>query len=183
MKRLHNMPISESVNKQLKEIAKRFGGGHVKVGFLEGKNYPDGTPVATVAFFDEYGHGGNFPSPARPFFRNMIKNNSHQWPATLAHLSQKYNFNGPLILRDMGKLLEEQLRLSIIDTNEPDLSKTTLVLRSRFPGLRHFEISLMDVISAQEAAAKGQDIASGTLAKPLVWSGTMLASVGSQVTA
>jgi hypothetical protein len=68
---------SEELMKKLEEIAKRMGGGEVAVGFMEGATYPDGTPVAAVAFWNEFGKGvqseeGNYFQMPRPFFRNMI---------------------------------------------------------------------------------------------------------------
>lgn len=41
--------------KALEDIAKRMGGGEVSVGFLANATYPDGTPVAAVAFWNEFG--------------------------------------------------------------------------------------------------------------------------------
>lgn len=182
MKRGHNIPVGTVVNDKLLAIAKKFGGGHVRVGFLEDKKYPDGTPVAQVAFWDEFGHGGNFPSPPRPFFREMVSKYSPQWPDQLVFLAEKYDYNGPIIFAAMGKILEEQLRVSILDTNSPALSSTTALLHSRFPGTAEFNVTVDDVLKAQEDIKKGAVPPSGTVAKPLVWSGTMLAAVGSEVT-
>jgi hypothetical protein len=182
MKRAHNIPIGESVNKQLLDIAKKFGGGHVRVGFLEDKKYPDGTPVAQVAFWDEFGHGGPFPAPPRPFFREMVKKYSPQWPNQLAILAEKYDYNGTIILAAMGKLMEEQLRVSMLDMNSPALSPTTALLHERFPGTAEFSVTIQDVLKAQADIKAGTPAPSGTVAKPLVWSGTMLSAVGSEVT-
>ena len=44
--------------------------GLLRVGFLEGATYPDGTTVAEVAAKNEYGAVG---VPMRPFFRTMVK--------------------------------------------------------------------------------------------------------------
>ena len=43
---------SDAVMKALEEIARKMGGGEVAVGFMEGATYPDGTPVAAVAFWN-----------------------------------------------------------------------------------------------------------------------------------
>lgn len=182
MKRTHNIPIGDSVNQQLLEIAKKFGGGQVRVGFLEDKKYPDGTPVAQVAFWDEFGHGGNFPAPPRPFFRTMVTKYSPLWPKQLAALAEAKNYDGPAILAEMGKILEEQLRVSILDMNSPALSPTTVLLHERFPGTAEFGVTIEDVLKAQADIKAGTVPSSGTVAKPLVWSGTMLAAVGSEVT-
>jgi hypothetical protein len=180
MRRAHYMSVAQHVNKVLTDIATRMGGGKVQVGFLEGATYPDGTPVAAVAFWDEFGHGGNFPSPPRPYFRVMIAKNSPKWPEKMAALAKVFNYDGAKVLQLMGEDIAGALKQSIIETNDPPLSATTLVLRARFwtnPG----DITISDVLDAQKAAAAGMAGASGTQAKPLVWSGHMLNSVGYEV--
>ena len=62
----HVLHGADGVSKALEEIARKMGGGEVAVGFMEGATYPDGTPVAAVAFWNEYGGPGRQP---RPFFR------------------------------------------------------------------------------------------------------------------
>lgn len=45
----------------------------VEVGFFEGNEYENGTPVAAVAFYNEFGtrtKNGGVHIPERPFFRN-----------------------------------------------------------------------------------------------------------------
>lgn len=54
----------EDIKRKLLEIAKRLGKGDLlKVGFLEGATYPDGTPVAQIAAVQEF--GGEIDVPAR----------------------------------------------------------------------------------------------------------------------
>lgn len=181
MKRGHNMPVAEHVNKVLQGIARKMGGGKVRIGFLEGAVYPDGTPVAAVAFWNEFGHEGNFPSPPRPFFRNMIKRESAGWGSQMATLAKATNFDGPRVLEIMGGNIANALQQSITEFNDVPLSETTLVLRARF-WTNPQDITIRDVLSAQQTvAAQDGDMASGTQAKPLVWTGTMLRQVGYEV--
>ena len=49
---------------------------HVQVGVIDGSKYPDGTSVASVAFWNEY---GTRKIPPRPFFRDTIKQNKEKW--------------------------------------------------------------------------------------------------------
>lgn len=175
------IPINETVAKKLREIAESMGGGAVQVGFLENATYADGTPVAFVAYEDEFGHGGKFPSPPRPFFRTMVKTESPTWPDKMATLAKSTNYDGPEVLKLMGEDIEGALKESIIDTNAPELSPTTLALRAKF-GNNPQNIRMRDVIEAQRQVAAGTaDLASGTQAKPLVWTGHMLASTGYRV--
>lgn len=184
MRRKTSLSVAENVNRTLTDIARKMG-GKVQVGFLEGSTYPDGTPVASVAYWDEFGHGGNFPSPSRPFFRAMIAKNSDDWAVKMAEYVKSNNYDGSKVFGLMGELIASQLKQSIVDTNSPPLSPTSLRLRAKFWGHPE-DIRIADVLAAQAAVAKGRKnmaMASGTQAKPLVWTGHMLASVGYQVKA
>lgn len=174
------LPVSENVRRALEQIAKRMGAGSVRVGFLEGATYPDGTPVAAVAYWDEFGHGGNFPAPPRSFFRTMIAKESPKWGKKMAGLAKITNYNGNLILKLMGEDISGALKQSIINTNAPALSPTTLILRAKF-WTNPQAITITDVLDAQRAAARGEEGAADTQAKPLVWTGHMLNSVGYEV--
>lgn len=183
MKHKTNLTVAENVNRVLTDIAKRMGGGSVQIGFLEGATYPDGTPVAAVAYWDEFGHGGHFPAPPRSFFRTMITKDSPTWPGMMAKLVKENNYDGLKVLKLMGEHIDGELKKSIHDTNTPELSKTTLRLRSKFWGNPQ-DITITDVLKAQRDVAKGRKnlaMASGTQAKPLVWTGHMLASTGYQI--
>jgi hypothetical protein len=66
--------------------------------------------------------------------------------------------------------------------NAPALSPTTALLHSRFPGIGEFGVTIEDVLQAQRDVAAGVAVPSGTVAKPLVWSETMLKAVEYEVT-
>lgn len=55
--------------KKAVERIRGVAGSTVAVGVLDGDKYPDGTPVAAVAVFNEY---GTSTAPARPFMRTTI---------------------------------------------------------------------------------------------------------------
>jgi hypothetical protein len=171
--------VSDNVERKLKEIAQKMS-GHVDVGFLEGTTYADGTPVAAVAFWDEYGHGGPFPSPPRSFFRTMIAKEKPTWPGKMAAMAKFTDNDGPKMLALMGEDIQEALIQSITDLTEPALSSTTLVLREIY-GNKPEDIRARDVLAAQELVKEGFAGATGTQAKPLVWTGWMLNHTGYQV--
>lgn len=174
------LPIADNVARVLKGIAERMGGGSVRVGFLEEATYPDGTPVAAVMYWNEFGHEGNFPAPPRSFFRTMISKESPGWGKKMAQFAKLTNYDGLTVLKLMGEDIAGALRQSIIDTNAPALSPTTLMLRSKF-WTNPQAITISDVLEAQKAVARGESGASGTQAKPLVWTGHALASIGYEV--
>ncbi len=167
---------SDEIMEALGKIASDMAGGAVSVGFMEGATYPDGTPVAAVAFWNEYGHGGRFPAPPRPFFRTMINKESPTWPKKMASLAKATNYNGAQVLGLMGQDIQDALKQSINELTAPPLSSTTLMLRKMF-GNKPENITFSDVLDAQNRVAKGEDGATGTQAKPLIWTSHMLNSI------
>lgn len=159
-------------------MAKKAVAGKVSIGFLEGQTYPDGTPVAAVAFWNEFGHSGRFPSPPRSFFRSLIAKEGKDWNKEMAKQFKLTDYNTDLTLNRMGEWIKGQLQESITKITEPALSHTTLVLRHRF--WSHPEdIRFKDVLSALSAPESEE--ASETQAKPLVWTKFMIRHVDFEV--
>lgn len=99
--------------------------GTLRVGFLEGATYPDGTPVAMVAATQDAG-STKMGIPPRPFFRNMIAKCSPGWPKALAAVLRENDYDATVALGLMGQLIEGQLRQEIIETNSPALKAATI---------------------------------------------------------
>lgn len=161
--------------KALEDIARKMGGGSVSVGFMDGATYPDGTPVAAVAFWQEFG----VPSrsiPPRPFFRDMIASESPEWPKRMAALAKATDYDGPKVLAMMGEDIKGALQKSIVDTNSPALSPITRMLR-KMVGNQPELITGGMVGEAARRVAEGEEGASGTQAKPLVWTGHLITSI------
>jgi hypothetical protein len=97
----------------------------LRVGFLEGATYPDGKPVAMIAAIQEFG-APNAGIPPRPFFRNMIKNKSDQWPEGVKNALIATNYDAEKALDIVGAAIAGQLRQSVIDTNDPPLKPATI---------------------------------------------------------
>lgn len=116
----------EGLSKALAEIAEKMGGGSVSIGFIDAAKYPDGTPVAAVAFWNEFGHKGIHPSPPRPFFRNMISKESPNWPLRMAALAKKLNYDGEQVLAIMGEDVKGALQQSINNLTDPALAPSTI---------------------------------------------------------
>ncbi len=101
------------------------GQPYVKVGFLENATYPDGTPVAAVAAFNEFGvpsHG----QPPRPFFRQMIAEKSPTWSAGVALQLRLNGNNVHKTLDIVGQGIKGQLQQSITDLTDPPLKPSTV---------------------------------------------------------
>ena len=175
----------DQLRQKLDDIARKLGkAGTLKVGFFEGATYLDGTSVAEVAAYQEFGTpNAKFPIPPRPFFRNMIYKNSSGWPNTISKLLKTNDYNTYDVLDIMGQEIKGQLQQSIIDTNDPSLSEVTLVLRAMRSDSPNMRITRRTVYEAIARVKSGRlSGLSGTSAKPLVQTGHMLNSVDYQVT-
>lgn len=117
--------VSGNVLSELSEIASRMGGGYVDVGFMGHQTYPDGTSVATVAFWNEFGVPEN-NQPPRPFFQRMIDEHSGDWPVTLGAMAVQTDYNGPAALALLGEEVRGQLIDSVQALVEPPLSPVTI---------------------------------------------------------
>lgn len=110
----------------LTEMARRFGTGKaVRVGFLEGAKYDDGTSVAMVAAIQNYGA----PSrgiPPRPFFSNMIAEKSPEWPDAIAGLLKTNDYDAVLTLTQVGEAIAGQLKDSINNGSYAPLKQSTI---------------------------------------------------------
>lgn len=97
----------------------------VKVGFFAEATYPDGTSVASVAAFNEFGvpsHG----QPPRPFFRTMIRQKSDEWGPATAALLKANDYDAHKTLELVGEGIAGQLRQSIVDLDGPPLAPSTI---------------------------------------------------------
>lgn len=168
-----SVKMSDAVTAKILDLAKRAHGS-VQVGFIDSDQAP-------IAFWNEFGHKGRFPAPARPFFRTMVANESGQWPAMMAGELKRSGMDGQKTLAYMGEHIEGSLKQSIIDLTAPPLSPVTLRLRFKFKNQPQ-NIRLRDVYSAIGDVRKGRKLASGTQAKPLIWTGDMLNSTSYRVT-
>ena len=105
------------------QIIKQIGDeATLKVGFLEGATYPDGTLVAAVAAANNF---GTDRIPPRPFFSNMVRAKSKEWgPALAIQLAAGKSI--PQALAILGEGIRGQLQQSIRDTNSPPLAESTI---------------------------------------------------------
>jgi len=147
---------------KLREMAAHLGKANtVRVGFLEGATYPDGTSVATVAAVQEFGSPAN-NIPPRPFFRSMIAAKSPRWGDGVATVLKANGYDADRALHQVGDAIKGQLQQSIVDTNSPPLAPATIAAKSK------------GGTSAASLGVLGP-------AKPLVDTGHMLNSVDYEV--
>lgn len=145
-------------------------GGLLKVGYFENAKYPDGTSVAQVAFWQEF---GNKRIPPRPTFRPMIAKHSSTWGKAFGKLLHFTKFDVKKALALMGKGIKDQLVESIVNTPQPQLSNITLMLRKMKDEDPQLVVTGATVAEAARRVAAGETGATGTRAKPLIDQGWM----------
>lgn len=108
----------------------------LQVGFLENATYPDGTSVALVAAIQNYG-APRANIPPRPFFSNMVRDKSPEWPDAIKKLLIQENYDVVRALELAGEAIKGQLQQSIRDTNSPPLRPATIARKGFAKPLIH----------------------------------------------
>ncbi|WP_148244782.1 hypothetical protein [Enterobacter asburiae] len=119
--------MSDKILDALNNIASNLSDKQLKVGFIDGATYPDGTPVAMVAATNEYGNPAN-NQPPRPFFRNAIAEHESEWMDAISRGLQK---GVPLedVLAVVGEKAVGDVVQSIATLMDPPLSPATIASR------------------------------------------------------
>lgn len=129
--------------RKLREMLEKLNRpGALRVGFLANAKYPDGTPVAAVAAWNNYGTGR---APPRPFFSNFIANNQKQWPDDMAKLLKRNEYDADTVLNLMGERMKGQLQKEIRDLVAPPLAKSTIARKGFDKPLIHHSIMINSV--------------------------------------
>lgn len=119
------------LQRSLDEIARKLStAASVRVGFLEGATYPDGTSVPLVAAVNEFGASSR-GQPPRPFFRRMIAAKSGEWPETMARLLKAKDHDAKSALGLIGAEIKGQLQESIATLTDPPLTPSTIKRKGR----------------------------------------------------
>ena len=87
----------------------------VRVGVLENATYPDGTPVAMVAFWNEY---GTKRSPVRAFFRTTVSEQKKNWVLSVQNLMKMHN-DPKQVMGLIGEHMKGNIAQSIATWSDP----------------------------------------------------------------
>ncbi|WP_010508406.1 hypothetical protein [Komagataeibacter europaeus] len=147
-------------------------GATLQAGYLEGATYPDGTPVAQVAAWDEFGTKTAAP---RPFMRNTVAAHSGQWGAALGAALKQTDYDAKKSLNVVGMVIEGQIRDEISALNEPANAPLTNLLKDRFPMGGYTKDDFLQAVHDLENGATAPE------GKPLVWSGRLRQDVSHEV--
>lgn len=114
----------DNVETVFSEILQRIqDAGDLYVGFFAQEKYPDGTPVAAVAYWNEF---GTATSPARPFFRRMIAAKQAGWGVAFGNIAKAQNYDFARVLPLMGEGIKDQLTQSIVEFSDPPNAPYTI---------------------------------------------------------
>ena len=166
----------DKVMEFLDSVGSELSSKQLKVGFLEGATYPDGTSVPMVAASNEFGNPVS-GSPPRPFFRNAISENAEKWSENAETLMNMHNGDTSAVLEMMGQIIRDDVMRSIGTIVSPALSPVTILLRDRFP--MRDGMTFSDVIKARDDVRAG--VTGSGSNKPLIWTGHMQNSVDYEV--
>lgn len=115
----------EGLQRKLAELAAGLEtAAEVRVGFLEGATYPNGTPVALVAASHNYGVPGKLP--ARPFFSRMVQKEQDGWPALIEDGLKRSRMDARGALEFAGRIMVEQVQASILAGGFAPLAESTI---------------------------------------------------------
>lgn len=115
---------------KLREIADQ-GAVKARVGIIESKTYPDGTPVAMVGFWNEY---GTRRIPARPFFRSAIAANRDRLGQMVAELMKKHD--AETAMRLACEHMVDELKNSVMTWSDPGNAPSTIAAKGYDAPLR-----------------------------------------------
>lgn len=96
--------------------------GTLRAGLLEGATYPDGTPVAAVAAFNEF---GTLHTPARPFMRSTVQKNGKRWAKGFAILIKGQQYKYLKALNLLGGQVVGDIKVSVATWQTPPNSAET----------------------------------------------------------
>lgn len=123
------MKGGDKLARTLELYGKNAGGGaFLRLGFLEGSTYPDGTPTAYIAAINEFGNPAH-DQPPRPYFRQMIAAKSPGWGASMARVMRASAFDAPRSLALMGEGISGQLQESIRSFDSAPLAPSTVAAK------------------------------------------------------
>lgn len=97
----------------------------VRVGVLESATYPDGTPVAMVAFWNEY---GTKTSPVRAFFRTTVSDQKKNWVLSVQNLMKMHD-DPKKVMGLMGEHMRGQIVQSINTWTDPPNAPYTVRMK------------------------------------------------------
>lgn len=113
----------------------------MRAGILEGSTYPDGTPTALVAFWDEYGtqrqvNGKTVTIPPRPFMRQTATAKAARWAKIVGVTLQRNGGDFEAALRLAGEAAMTDIKQTIATFTDPPNKPSTIAKKGHDQVLR-----------------------------------------------
>lgn len=119
---------------KLKQMGKAAKKARLTAGFYKDAKYEDGTPVAQVAWRNNFGtvrkDGSEF-IPPRPFFNDAINENKDKWAEGLGKKLKTNGFDVENAMNRLGEQMKADIVDSINDWTEPPNAKSTVEEKGR----------------------------------------------------
>ena len=119
--------MADAIEIFLNKVASQLDSKQVKIGFIDGSTYPDGTSVASVAAENEWGVPEK-NQPPRPFYRNAISEHEKEWSDAVAR-GIEAGYPVEQVLELVGAKIQGDVQESIATLVDPPLSGMTLHIR------------------------------------------------------
>lgn len=119
--------MADAIEVFLNNVASQLESKQVKVGFIDGATYPDGTPVVIAAITTELGDPANNQQP-RPYFGNAISEHEKEWGDTVAR-GMRAGIPVEQILEVVGAQIQGDVQESIATLMDPALRDSTIAAR------------------------------------------------------
>lgn len=116
--------MPDAILEYLNRVERELTNKQLKVGFIDGATYPDGTPVSQVAFNNEYGVPEK-RQPPRPFFRNAIADQQDAWRDAIGR-GIRAGLPVGQVLEAVGALAASDVYTSITLLMDPPISARTI---------------------------------------------------------
>lgn len=123
---------NKAAYQHLKELA-ALKNPVAKIGWFQGNNYPDGTPVGYVASIQEHGAPEAGIEP-RPFIRPMLRATRNHWKDLFKSGGRAIlagNETWGTVLEKLGGDCEGRIKESIVNFSGAPLAASTLASRAR----------------------------------------------------
>jgi hypothetical protein len=111
----------------LDQIGQKLGKATtLNVGFLEGSYEPDtGELIPPIAYRDEFGDPA-YRVPPRPFMRGTVAQYSDRWGRDILQFLKDNRYDAELALMMLGDEIRDQIKLSILDFQDPPNAASTI---------------------------------------------------------
>lgn len=163
----------------------------VRVGVLENATYPDGTPVAMVAFWNEYGATANIPSHTRTINRSINEKTGNYNKGGRFVKASKSNFETTVTIPAHTVVIPPRpfFRTTVSEQKKNwVLSVQNLMKIHNDPkqvmgliGVHMQEQIVQSINTWTDPPNAPYTIAKKGSSKPLIWSGQMMRSISSEV--